>query len=670
MAFPFSAFLLKKLLMRPRYYLLLSIVALLLTAPAAQAQREYYNWYFGQQAGLTFLTGPTALANGTLTLSHDMVCLSDAAGDYQFTTDGQKVWNRLGQVMAGSSTLSLYNQQVIAVPQPGRPGRYYIFTNKNLLTRGYRPGFTYSVVDMSQNGGLGTVLPDSTVDLPVLPRSNGSLLITNFVAVRHANGHDLWLVAQNLARQYVSFRLTVQGLQRPAIISPAPRPAVLIDLPSIGLLKASADGKTLAMSTHQFPQASFNSSSVTSVFYHEIANFQAQSGTVTDSYVIPDTYPRGRRRVVNNQFSWIEGVGGLELSPDGSKLYVDTLFSREVWQYDLLAGPPAAVAASRTVVAQLRQSAAESWGSNLQMGVDGRIYVADNSTYLGRFELPNAQGMGSGYRDSVVYLGNGRTNTGGLPHTTNDLNLPPVVISGSGAVAAAAACAGSAAQFASSLSPFVTATAYQWDFGDPTSGLANTAAGQAPAHRYAQPGRYTVTLQVTATSGQVFSTTQTVVVSPLPVATFALPDSTLCYGVERRLNPGPQPVGTTFRWQDGSTGPELRATRAGRYQVEVTNAQGCRALARTTLLAVDCPAPLPNIITPNADRQNDAFVLPGQDPSHWNLAIYTRWGQRVYQRTGYDNGWNATGQPAGTYYYLLTNPTNGQQLKGWVEVVK
>ena len=68
---------------------------------------------------------------------------------------------------------------------------------------------------------------------------------------------------------------------------------MLIDLPSTGLLKASADGKTLAMSTHQFPQASFNSTSVTSVFYHEIANFQPQSGTITDSYVIPDTYPPG-----------------------------------------------------------------------------------------------------------------------------------------------------------------------------------------------------------------------------------------------------------------------------------------------------------------------------------------------------------------------------------------
>ena len=250
-----------------------------------------------------------------------------------------------------------------------------------------------------------------------------------------------------------------------------------------------------------------------------------------------------------------------------------------------------------------------------------------------------------------------------------------MVITGAGTVAAATACAGSAVHFASSLSPFVTATAYQWNFGDPTAGPANAAAGQAPAHQYVQPGRYTVTLRVTATSGQVFTTTQSVVVLPRPVARFELgdfrlPDSTLCYGAERLLNPGPQPAGTTFRWQDGSTGPELRATRAGQYQVEVTNAQGCRAQARITLVAIDCPAPLPNIITPNADGRNDAFVLPGQDPSHWNLTMYTRWGQRVYQRTGYDNGWDAAGQPAGTYYYLLTNPSSGQQHKGWLEVVK
>ncbi|GAB3682917.1 hypothetical protein GCM10027594_36010 [Hymenobacter agri] len=200
--------------------------------------------------------------------------------------------------------------------------------------------------------------------------------------------------------------------------------------------------------------------------------------------------------------------------------------------------------------------------------------------------------------------------------------------------------------------------------------MANTAAGQAPAHRYTQPGQYTARLRVTATSGQVFTTTQTVVIWPLPVVSFALVDSTLCYGTERLLNPGAQPAGSTFRWQDGSTGPELRAARAGRYEVEVTNAQGCRARAHLSLRVVDCPGTLPNIITPNGDRQNDAFVLPGQDPSHWNLTVYSRWGQRIYQRDGYDNSWDAAGHAAGLYYYLLHNASTGQQLKGWLEVVK
>ncbi|MDQ2769813.1 MAG: gliding motility-associated C-terminal domain-containing protein [Bacteroidota bacterium] len=639
---------------------------------AGQAQREYFNWYFGQQAGLTFLTGPQALTNGVLSIPGDISCLSDAAGNYQFTSDGQHVWNRLGQLMPGGNNISGYPQAVMAVPQPGRPGRYYIFSNQNQVGHpGYRAGFGYAIVDMNQAGGLGAVLSDSIVDLPLLSRSNGAFLITNFVGVRHANGRDLWMVAQNLARQYVSFRLTAQGLQQPPVISPAPRDAVVIDLPSFGLLKASADGKTLAMSSHQFPQVPYNATSATSVFYHEIAAFQSQTGTVTNSYVIPDTYRQGHYKVVNNQFTWYPGVGGLELSPDGSKLYVDTLFSREVWQYNLLAGSPAAVVASRTVVARLAQPATIAWGSNMQMGPDGRIYLAGKGRFLGRFELPNAAGTASGYQDAAIDLGAGRTDDGRLPHATNDLNLTPVVIAGAGTVGAATGCEGSLVQFASSLSPFVTASAYHWNFGDPGSGPANIAAGQAPAHRYSQPGPYTVTLQVTATSGQIFSTSQQVTVLPMPQVSFGLPDSTtLCYGAKLLLNPGPQPAGTTFRWQDGSTGPELLVSQSGHYQVEATNAQGCRATARVSLKIIDCEFVLPNIITPNRDGQNDAFVLPGQDPSHWNIQIYSRWGQRVYQRTGYDNGWQATGQPAGIYFFLLTNPTSGQQLKGWLEVVK
>src|SRR5690606_10990109 len=61
-----------------------------------------------------------------------------------------------------------------------------------------------------------------------------------------------------------------------------------------------------------------------------------------------------------------------------------------------------------------------------------------------------------------------------------------------------------------------------------------------------------------------------------------------------------------------------------------------------------------NIITPNNDGYNDAFVIenielfPGAE-----LSIYNRWGTEVYRKPNYDNTWTAKRQSAGTYYFLL-----------------
>ena len=132
---------------------------------------------------------------------------------------------------------------------------------------------------------------------------------------------------------------------------------------------------------------------------------------------------------------------------------------------------------------------------------------------------------------------------------------------------------------------------------------------------------------------------------------------------------GPQAAGSTYLWQDGSTEPSLVAATSGTYRVAVTNPTGCQATAQVRLIINDCPA-LPNIITPNGDAQNQTFVLKGLDAPSWNIALYNRWGREVFRQERYDNSWAAAGQPAGTYFYLLSNPATGHRLKGWVEVVR
>ncbi|MFD1872385.1 gliding motility-associated C-terminal domain-containing protein [Hymenobacter bucti] len=148
-------------------------------------------------------------------------------------------------------------------------------------------------------------------------------------------------------------------------------------------------------------------------------------------------------------------------------------------------------------------------------------------------------------------------------------------------------------------------------------------------------------------------------------------DTLVCPNAVWTLRTNPQPAGTLYRWQDGSTGATYVAHGPGQYLVEVRAATtGCLATATLRAAPLDCPVVIPNIITPNGDPQNEFFVLKGLTPSDWSLRIFDRWGRQVYDRAKYDNGWNAPGQAAGLYYYLLSNPATGERHQGWVEVVR
>ncbi|TDN36482.1 hypothetical protein A8B98_09010 [Hymenobacter sp. UV11] len=133
-------------------------------------------------------------------------------------------------------------------------------------------------------------------------------------------------------------------------------------------------------------------------------------------------------------------------------------------------------------------------------------------------------------------------------------------------------------------------------------------------------------------------------------------------------------AGTRWDFGDGSpaaTGAVVQHTyqQAGRYQPTVSlrylNAQ-CETTAPLAAIEVQNQA-IPNIITPNGDGSNQYFRLPPSCAPQ--LQLFSRWGQQVYETAAYQNDWDATGQAAGTYYYLLTYP-DGRRIKGWLEVVK
>lgn len=117
------------------------------------------------------------------------------------------------------------------------------------------------------------------------------------------------------------------------------------------------------------------------------------------------------------------------------------------------------------------------------------------------------------------------------------------------------------------------------------------------------------------------------------------------------------------------------ATKTQDYiRVVVSGPSGkCKAYSSFTVNSDTCmaaqPIQFPNALTPNGDGSNDVFYIGNiwLYPNN-HLIIYNRWGNKVYEATGYFNQWDGTRDgellPQATYYYVLEAGTdiNGNAL--------
>jgi PKD repeat protein len=75
----------------------------------------------------------------------------------------------------------------------------------------------------------------------------------------------------------------------------------------------------------------------------------------------------------------------------------------------------------------------------------------------------------------------------------------------------------------------------------------------------------------------------------------------------------------------------------------------------------------PNLLTPNKDGLNDAYVIQGAGEG-FTFEVFNAWGDRVYTRENYTNQWRAEGLADGVYYYRIVSP-DGTECKGWVQLL-
>ncbi len=165
----------------------------------------------------------------------------------------------------------------------------------------------------------------------------------------------------------------------------------------------------------------------------------------------------------------------------------------------------------------------------------------------------------------------------------------------------------------------------------------------------------------------------------LTVLQHPLPD----LGADRNLCPGdtailyPGKFGT-YLWQDGSTQSHLTVAQPGLYSVTVTDS--CEsASARVLMTGGSCEIYFPSAFTPNKDGINDVFrILNAPSLSNYDLTLYNRWGQKIFETNDYKKGWdgsvNGQSSEAGVYAWFCRFKKAGSsplvEMKGTVMLIR
>jgi gliding motility-associated-like protein len=166
-------------------------------------------------------------------------------------------------------------------------------------------------------------------------------------------------------------------------------------------------------------------------------------------------------------------------------------------------------------------------------------------------------------------------------------------------------------------------------------------------------------------------------INPLPTA-FLPGDTALCGFAKLTINPLNK--FSSYLWSNNAVSSSITVQQPGMYWLQVEDAKGCTGRDSLVIMAKQCLEGffVPNAFSPNGDKKNDTFkpVLMGTVVKY-QLLIYNRWGQVVFQSVDWNTGWdgNLAGKPqnAGGYVWTCTYQFEGapvQQEKGMVILVR
>lgn len=235
-----------------------------------------------------------------------------------------------------------------------------------------------------------------------------------------------------------------------------------------------------------------------------------------------------------------------------------------------------------------------------------------------------------------------------------------------------------------------TASLAYWDFGNGESvnGPLSTVSC------YNKAGTFTINAVVSDINGCLGSATWTATVHPKPVADFNHAPIKPIINIDGDVTFTDASWGAnivewnwffmnTAQYTSVLQNPTFGYTEPGTYVVAlvVKSDNGCLdTLLRPLVVGEDYGLYVPNAFTPNNDGWNDGFQPKGFGIVKYELQIFDRWGEIVFQTKEFTEAWNGTFQGRGSkickedVYTWLINVTNvfgkSHELKGHVTLIR
>jgi hypothetical protein len=549
------------------FFVYVGVGMLLLTGVESYGQTTTlakHNWYFGNTSrSIKFnrvTNAASLIANKAVPFGTggSAVATDRGNGNLLFYTDGSRIYDANHNLMLNGSGLNgntTANQPVAVCPVPGRPGKYFVFTNTADFTTG--GNISYSVVDM---GLFGTAVFPSPASGDVESKNNPIATLTGvaegMITLPHDNGNDFWLITQ-----------TVNTL--------------IFNATLINAASYTGTFNTVGSNAGNLP------TTIAHLAYHEGLRklAAAPQDASTDAVILNFNEATGDlnfdRVILNSAVlsTTTQAIYDMEWSASGQYVYLsrhgEAGIPGNVFQYDYSNS-------SITLAPVLPAPVFRSYG--LQRGPDNNIYhlyqrtTSTDPFLLGLIDHPDSVASKAGYNGAPGVFAaldfGGKQFPGFVPKDTIDLRLN---------FTSTGTCQNSPTTFF----PFVRpgADSLQWDFAD-----GNTGSGWAPIHTYEEAGAFNVKLRAFY-QGQVDSVSRNVTINAFALTLQMTQDTTAC----RQEFPPPRGSSTPSQfqvkvgvqggtpasivWSNGDLGEILTPDSAGYYYVVVTDASGCSAYA-------------------------------------------------------------------------------------------